>query len=98
MPSYDRRELLPSHLRRAGQTLTIALGDRREVFTELESFCRCYHDAASISRHRSRSRLTVPQHSRQEPISTDHAMSADGQPDEFKGDASPLLCGDVRSD
>jgi hypothetical protein len=91
MPSYDRREIFPSHLRRAGQTLTSASRDRREVFTELEIFCRCYHDAASISRHRSRSGLTVPQHSRQEPISTDPAMSADGHPDEFSADAPPEL-------
>jgi hypothetical protein len=60
MASYDRRDLFPRHLCRAGQTLTIAPHDRREIFTELESFCRCYHSPESISRYRSRSGLAVP--------------------------------------
>jgi hypothetical protein len=54
----ERRELFPHDVRRAGQTLTIAPGDRREIFTELEHFCRYYHSPESISRHWSRSRLT----------------------------------------
>jgi len=56
---HDRREIFPRSFRLAGQTLTIAPGDRREIFTELEEFCRCFHNPASLSRHRSRCRLAV---------------------------------------
>jgi hypothetical protein len=93
MTSHDRRELFPRHLRRAGDTLTIARHDRREIFTELEEFCRCYHTPRSISRHRSRCRLTFLQDFSQEPTLTDPAMSAEGKSDEFSDDAPPAQGG-----
>ena len=89
MAPYDRRELFPGHLCRAGQTLTIGPHDRREIFTELEAYCRCYHSPESISRHRSRSRLAVPPDSSQEMTLADPAMSAEDQSDEFSADAPP---------
>jgi hypothetical protein len=63
---HDRREIIPRHLRRDGQTLTIAPFDRREIFTELEAYCRCYHSPEAISRHRSRLRLPAAHGARHE--------------------------------
>ncbi len=91
----ERRELFPRDVQRAGQTSTIAPGDRREIFTELEHFCRYYHSPAAISRHRSRSRLAVWQDLRYEPASADPIMLADEQSNEFRGDAPPASIHDL---
>jgi hypothetical protein len=90
MAPYNRRDLYPRHLCRAGQTLTIAPHDRREIFTELEAYCRCYHSPESISRHRSRSRLKVSQ---DKSVSTDLAISEDGQSEGLGDDAPPAQGG-----
>ncbi len=97
MPTFERREIIPCHRRLAGQTLTLAPFDRREIYTELDYFCRCYHSPEAISRHRGRSRLAVRQDCQREPRSADLTMSGDEQSHEFSGDALPVP-GENRTD
>jgi hypothetical protein len=53
----ERREIIPRDRRRGPIVLTLGPYDRREVYTYLDCFCRCYHTALALSRYRSRCRL-----------------------------------------
>lgn len=54
---FERREIIPRDRLRAGEMMTEAPRDRRQLCTDLDFYCRHYQSPESFARHFSRCRL-----------------------------------------